>query len=203
MGIHILMMVVTSCRPGEHLQSMREDLIRPMHGVTSDWSLLLHPVQRGVPSKTQSYDDTTELKNQIYPWITKVAGVLAAGRPSEKIFEYRYEDFTKEFRIATRAPGLKIIVPYQCRHSGAPLDEVGQHRTIEKSGRLAQIQSDLSKSQLTYFEATAFALEELIFGRHRAEDVLRHSDDGRLFLNLFSNDRVVRAAQRLGVRAAF
>ena len=34
------------------LQSMREDLIRPMHGVASDWSLLLHPVQRGVPSKS-------------------------------------------------------------------------------------------------------------------------------------------------------
>ena len=66
---------------------MREDLIRPMHGVASDWSLLLHPVQRGVPSKTQSYDDTIDLKNQIYPWITKVAAVLAAGRFSERIFE--------------------------------------------------------------------------------------------------------------------
>ena len=36
----------------------REDLIRPKHGGASDWSLLLHPVQRDVPSKTQSYDDT-------------------------------------------------------------------------------------------------------------------------------------------------
>ena len=67
MAIHILMMVVTYCRPGELLQSVREDLIRPMHGVTSDWSLLLHRIQRGVPSKTQSYDDTIDLKNQIYP----------------------------------------------------------------------------------------------------------------------------------------
>ena len=53
MAIHVLMMVVTYCRPRELLQSMREDLIRPMHGVASDWSLLLHPVQRGEPSKTQ------------------------------------------------------------------------------------------------------------------------------------------------------
>ena len=83
MAIHILMMIVTYCRPGELLQSVREDLIRPMHGVASDWSLFLHPVQRGVPSKTKSYDDTIDLKNQIYPWITKVAAVLAAGRPSE------------------------------------------------------------------------------------------------------------------------
>ena len=148
------------------------DATRPdaMHGVASDWSLLLYSVQRGVSSKTQSYDDTIDLRNQIYPWITKVAAVLAAGRPSERIFKYRHE--------ATRAPGLKDIVPYQCRHSGASLDKAGRTtRTIleikkrrrwksdnsvaqnEKSGRLAQIQSDLNKSQLTYVEATDLALE--------------------------------------------
>ena len=74
----------------------------------------------------------------------------------------------------------------------------------EKSGRLAQIHSDLNKSQLNYFEATDLALEELIFGRHRAGDVLRPSlMEAGLFLNLFSNDLVGRAAQRLGVRASF
>ena len=31
--------------------AMREDLIRPVHGVASDWSLLLHSVQRGVPGQ--------------------------------------------------------------------------------------------------------------------------------------------------------
>ena len=71
-----------------------------------------------------------DLRNQIYPWITKVAAVLAAGRPSERIFEYRNEEFTKEFRRATGALGLKNIVPYQCRHSGASLDNAGQHRTM-------------------------------------------------------------------------
>ena len=56
----------------------------------------------------------------------------------------------------------------------------------EKSGRLAQIQSDLNKSQLNYFVATDLALEELIFGRHRAGDVFTTlSDGGHLFLNLF------------------
>ena len=172
-------MVVTYCRLGETLQSMREDFIRPMHDVASDGS------QRGVPSKTQCYDDTIELKNQIYPWITKVAVVLAAGRPSETIFEGRCGEFTKEFRRATRALGLKNIVPYQCRHSGASQDKAGQHRSVleikkrcwwksdksspryEKSGRL--------ESQLTYFEVTDLALEELIFGKLGVEDVLRPS----------------------------
>ena len=70
---------------------------------------------RAVPSKTQSYD-TIDLRNQICPCITKVAAVLAAGRPSERIFVYRYEHFTKEFRRATSALGLKDIVPYLRRH---------------------------------------------------------------------------------------
>ena len=154
-----------------------------------DWSLLLLAVQRGGPSKTQSYDGTIDLKKQIYPWITKVAAVLAAGRPSERIFEYRYEEFTKEFRRATRVLGSRNIDPYQCRHSGASLDKARLHRTMleikkrgrwkmdssiaryEKSGRLAQTQSDLNKSQLNYIGATDSALQELIFGRHRAGDV--------------------------------
>ena len=114
MSIHVLMMVVTYCRPGELLQSMREDLVSPMHGVGS---LLLHPVQRGMPSKTQSNDYTIDLKSQISRWITKVAAVLAAGRPSR-------EDLRVPIRrlhqgVSARALGLKVIVPYQCHHSGA------------------------------------------------------------------------------------
>ena len=123
MAIHVLMMVVTYCRPGEVLQPMREDLIRPMHGVASDWSLLLHPVQRGVPSTTQSYDDTIDLRK-----ITKVAAVLAAVPPRGSS-STDTKTSPKSFE-ATKASWLKDIVPYQCRHSGASLDKAGQHRTV-------------------------------------------------------------------------
>ena len=43
----------------------------------------------------------------------------------------------------------------------------------EKAGMLAQIQSDLNKSQLAHFEATDSALEELIFGKHSVEAIPR------------------------------
>ena len=92
------MRIVTHRRPGELLQSMREDLIRQMHGVASSWFLHSHRVQRGGPSRTQSYDDTG---------ITRKAAFLATGRPSEKIFEYRYKDLSRKLRKATRAQGLK------------------------------------------------------------------------------------------------
>ena len=45
-------------------RTLAVDARGPMHG---DWSLLLHSVRRGAPSKPQSYDDTIDLGNQIYP----------------------------------------------------------------------------------------------------------------------------------------
>ena len=79
-------------------------------------------------------------KNQICPWITKAAAVLAAGT-----------------MLGRRWKTGNSFVRY------------------EKSGRLAQVQPDLDKSQLTYSEATDLALEELFFGKLRVEDVLRPS----------------------------
>ena len=127
MAIHVLMMVVTYCRPRELLQSMREDLIRPMYGVASDWSLLLHPVQRGVRRHDRLEKPNLSLDHQ--------KGCSPGGRPSLR----------KDFRVPIRglhhrrALGLKDIVPYQCRHSGASLDKAGQqphHGGDQKTGKL-------------------------------------------------------------------
>ena len=106
-AIHVLMIVVTYCQLGELLQLMREDVIR-----TNAWCgkrLVTAPPPRSTrrASKTQSYDDAIDLRNQIYPWITTVAAVLAAGRPSERIFEYRYEDFTSKEICSTQLRSRK------------------------------------------------------------------------------------------------
>ena len=192
MAIHILMMVVTYCRPGEHLQSMREDLIKPMHGVTSDWSLLLHPVQRSVLSKTQSYDDTIDLKNHIY--LDHQSGCSPDSPPS----------FREDLRVPTRrfhqrvsgsntgtgtgkycsvsvppfwsVAGQSGTAPHNAGDQKTRMVEVRQqHCPVRKIWKTGTVQSDLSKSQLTYFEARDLALEELLFRRHRVEDVLRPS----------------------------
>ena len=194
MAIHVLMMVVTYFRPGELLQSMREDLIRPMHGVASDWSLLLHPVQRGVPSKTQSYDDTI-CKTKSIPGSQKWLQSWRAAVPPRRSSSTGKKISPRSSGESNTSTGTEGHVPYQCRHSGASLHEAGQHRTTleikkrgrwksdnsiarygsKKSGRLAQIQSDLTRSQLSYFEATDLALWALIFWKLRVEDVLRPS----------------------------
>ena len=211
MAIHVLV-IVTYCRPGKLLQSRRQDLIRPTRGLASDWSLLLHPVQRGVLSKTQSVDDTIDLRNQIYPWITKVAAVLAAGRPSERIFEYRYEHFTKEFRRATLALGLKDIVQYQCRHTGASQDKAGLHRTmleIKKPEKMEVRQQHCAIRKIWKPGTDPVRSQQKSTNLLRSHETPSRgrfatlSDGGRFVLNLLSNGCVCRAAQRLGVRAAF
>ena len=209
-------MIVTYCRPGGLLRPRQEDLIRPMQDVASGWSLLLHPGQGGVPSKLQSYDDIIGFRN-----ITKVAAVLAFCRPPERIFENRYDDFTKEFRRASRAPGMRNIVPYQCRHSGASLDKAELHRAmleIKKMGKVEVGQQHCSIRKISKTDTDPVRSQQKsrgLFPSHRLNSRGAYlwvtpsrgrftglSDGGRLFL-IFSNERVGRAAQRLGVRAAF
>ena len=68
-----------------------------VQGVANDWSLLFHPVQQSKASKTRSYNTK----------ITRVAAVLATDSPSEKIFVYRHENFTKKLQKTTWVLRLK------------------------------------------------------------------------------------------------
>ena len=130
---------------------------------------------------------------------------LQSWRPaSKRIFEYRYEDFTREFRRATRALRLKDIVPYQCHHfwgvtgqSGTTPHLAGDQKTgkvevrqqhcplrkIWKTGadpvRSHQKSTNLLRSQRLSSRG-ACLWETPSRGRFTTL-----SDGGRLFLNLF------------------
>ena len=159
--------------------------------MASGWSLLLHPVQRGVPSKTQSYDDTTDLRNKICSWITKVAAVLSDGRPSQKIFKYRYEDFTKTFeeqhvhwscKTLFRASAAILVRHWTKRDYTAPCwrskngrwksdNSIARHEKLEDWHRSSPISTKVNQP----ISEPQTALEEFTFGRHRVEDVFRPS----------------------------
>ena len=216
MAIHVLMMVVMYCRPEELLQSMREDLIRPMHGVASDWSLLLHPVltrRAEKNTKLRRHDrlETPDLLLDHQSGCSRKRSSSTHTKISPRSFgeQHEYWDRKTLFRISAailERRWTKRDNTAQCWRS----KKRGRWKSdnsiarYEKYGRLAQIQSDLNKSQLTYFEATdlssrGFYLWETPSRRRFATS----SDGGRLFLSLVSNDRVSRAPQRLGVRASF
>ena len=157
MGIQILCMVVSYARPGELLNSLRGDLIPPLGGVSSGWSIILHPMERMKASKTQSYDDTITMKNEIYPFIGKILEKLIVGPKAERIFSHGYVDFARCFRQACLRLGLRDVVPYQCRHSGASIDRAGCHRCLSEVKKRGRWRSDASVAR--YEKAGRLALE--------------------------------------------
>ena len=130
MAIHVLLMIVTYCRPGELLQSEQDDLIKPMHGVASDWTLLLHTVHRGVPSKTQNYDDTIDLNSKIYPLGYQGRRSSAKRLPLTGNLPVLVRRLLQGISKNDPSAGLPDVVFCQYRHSGASLDKAGRHRTM-------------------------------------------------------------------------
>ena len=184
MAIHVLMMVVTYCRPGELLDS---EPTGPMHGVASDWTLLCPPCS------TRRAEQNSEPRRHNRPAKPNLSLDHQSG-----CSPWRPASLRKDFRAPTRGLYQRVSKSNTCtgpkRHCSVPvppLDKAGLHRTMlrdqkrgrwkpdnglaryEKSVIQAQIQSDLNKSQVTYLRATDIALEDLFFfGRHRVEDVL-------------------------------
>ena len=58
MGTHVLVMIALYCRPEELLTVRRGVLTRPMHSVDLNGWVLLHSIDRGVPSRTAEFGDT-------------------------------------------------------------------------------------------------------------------------------------------------
>ena len=129
------------------------------------------------------------LSTRIIPWFPETLEVLADGPQEEKIFDFGYQDYVKEFTRTRRRLKIKKLVPYQARHSGASIDLCLSYRSIaeakhrgrwgseksmlryNKSAKLAQSLKQFSSRQLDYFRTAESRLEALFFGRVRAEDL--------------------------------
>ena len=217
MTTHILMMIVTCCRPGELLQSMREDLIRPMHGEASDKSLLLHPVQRSVPSKTQSYDDNDRPEKKTNLPLDHQSGCSPGGRPSlredlrvpirrfhQGVSKGNTNTGTERYRSVSVTPfwsvaGQSGTTPHNAGDQRRRKVGIGHKycpvRKIWKTGtdpvRSHQKSTHLLRSHRLSSRG-GYLWETPSRGRFTT-----------LSWTFFSNHRVGRAAHRLGVRTAF
>ena len=143
------MMIVTYYFSAELLQSIREDLIRPMLGVISDWSLMLRPVYRTYRVKHKATTTRSNWKIRSIPWSSKWLQSWRTTVPPKRssstrttILENSVQYWNFFFKKKGRWKSDNSIV----RH--------------EKSERLTHIQSGLNKSQLTYFEVADLAFEE-------------------------------------------
>ena len=189
MGAYLLWLITTYNRPSEPLAVLRRDLFRPMSGVSQDWTVLLWPEERDGRSKVLGSDDSLSLNNKIVPWFTEVVAALADGPEEERIFNFSYAEFSKEFTRARRKLRIKRLVPYQARHSGASIDLCNHYRSIaevksrgrwaseksmlryNKAAKLAQSMKPFDRRQLEFFEAADKHLEGLFSGKVPPESI--------------------------------
>jgi len=107
--------------------------------------LLLHPFERGGPSKVGEYDDgvALDMEEMIWfgPWLLRQASRLA---PGVKLFKFTYLEMVVMFREAMEEWDLADAVLYRMRHGGASHDIVSNQRSVlevKKRGRWANDQS--------------------------------------------------------------
>ena len=113
-------------RPGELHQIRCRQLVAPTAGAcTTVWSLVLHPREDGVASKTHQHDDGLLLDGPNAQLIGQLALLLTQSRaPQELITGVSVVHYREAFKQAVAKAGVGILgpVPYQLRHSGASRD---------------------------------------------------------------------------------
>ena len=162
----------------------REDIVEPVRGVHRHWAILLHPDTRRARSKVWAKNETIDVNNRIFPWITAFLPILV-GKPEESaelVFPFSYQEFLKEWRAVLKPMPLHAV-PYQARHSGASLDAALLHRPrkeimdrgrwasqgslvrYEKHARVAASLTRLPAEWRAFYETTDAQLEALFADR--------------------------------------
>ena len=136
MALRLLVTFALYLRPSEADSILVKDLVRPVGSKQfgfKSFAIVLHPFERGEPSKVKSYDDTLLLDGHL-KWLGPQLAKHAAGaRATRKMFEESRAEFGKEFARAAKAIGLDVTPhEYQLRHGGAAHDLL--HGLRERGG---------------------------------------------------------------------
>lgn len=104
-------------------------------------AILLHPVERGVSSKTGEYESSLVFDLPRHqPLVAVIAGLVATRPGNEPLVPGSYERLAQVFGKAAKRCGAGVLspVPYSLRHSGASNDAYDAERdmrSIKKRGR--------------------------------------------------------------------
>jgi len=162
-------------RPGEVVGLRVSDLVPPIANAgrsAAHWSLVLHPLEEGRPSKTQEFDETLQFDLDYIKFVAsaiyRIMGLHR--RPStEKIFSRSIAQLRSSMSVAAKACSLMSLGdphPYRLRHGGASRDYITGMRSLpdiqqrgrwkaqasvrryQKGGRLSQLLNGLPKQVL-------------------------------------------------------
>lgn len=171
-GLHILLMFMLYLRPSEALRLRVCDVIPPHHAshkAYNQWSIVLHPQELGIPSKTLEFDECLQLDLPYHLGLGQgICKFIQARQISQKrtIFNHTNADLTAfldHVAVKLKLEDLGKLHPYRFRHGGASHDFNAKLRDLpaiqqrgrwksqtsvrryQKGARLSQLFSRLSK----------------------------------------------------------
>ena len=188
----VFIMISLSCylRPTTAMRIRRCDLIPPQRGISQHWCLLASPEDAGVPGKTGTYDDRFVLDSSYLAG--QVLTVLRADGSSACVWAFDWPDFLRQWRLSKARLGVRDLVPYMLRHSGASIDRQSharlhtevqkrgiwkQHRSMaryEKGARLGATAATYDLRLRAYLDACDGQLEAALLGRATSFPVVPH-----------------------------
>ena len=119
-------------RPGELCRLTPKQLIPPCAAVQSPhWSVVLHPWEVGVPSKTGHYNESLPTDGANFSFLAEVVAVWKKTLPADlPIMPVNMDVYARLFRSAATAAQVSILepVPYHLRHAGAAGDLLRKDR---------------------------------------------------------------------------
>ncbi|CAK0849589.1 unnamed protein product, partial [Prorocentrum cordatum] len=133
-ALYVLVTFAGYLRPSEALRALGAHLIPPTLGCVCDgWSLVLHPRELAVPSKTQVYDEVTPFDLPFYSFLPGALRWLKASTHlGEPLFPFTLVRVSFLFKEAADDMGLASLTPQLCqlRHSGPSVELALQLRTL-------------------------------------------------------------------------
>ena len=148
-SLYLLLAFVAYLRPGEVSRLRVCDLVAPV-GTVKTWSLVLHPFEIGVPSKTAEFDETIlfDIKPiQVLPPILHRRLRLGIRPKGELMFSTIVDEVRKFMNSVSDRFGMGAAIgdphPYRLRISGPSRDVLMKHRTlqeVQKRGRWKKLQ---------------------------------------------------------------
>ena len=183
LAMHMLLMFCLYLRPTEALRVRPVDIVAPVKGGGrgyQDYTVVLHPLEIGTPSKTQEFDESLTLDLTYHQGVghalKSYCRRLNKQLPFLRHTNQELQDFLSEASASLHLGSLGQIHPYRFRHGGASHDMLHHHRDLagvqkrgrwkslasvrryEKGSRLAQLFAGLPKQVQEQSMAAARAL---------------------------------------------
>ena len=192
-ALMMAMCFVLYLRPGEVSRLRCRDLVPPVKSTKKSartWSVVLHPVELEVASKTSEFDETVtfdDLETQFIPEaVSKHMRSRTRGK-DQMLFTSNSIQLKAVMEEAAKAEHLQAIGPphpYRLRHGGASrdfalqkrrLDEIQRRgrwksfasvRRYEKGGRLNQMLHELDPGVLDKCIQATHDIEQILRSKH-------------------------------------